>query len=165
MFDCSSVRLLKCSGVQVFNCSSFRLLKCSVVQVLRDCHNNDLGSFHTDYRGEFYTLKNKSLYRYFPEYTDSECLLSTSQNENIPETVKIYPNPVFSGQDIVIEHTGNKVLQIEIIDQLGRILAKYFTSETTVSALSIPDMKSGTYFIRISDKETGKQIIKLLAII
>ena len=78
--------------------------------------------------------------------------------------IKIYPNPVFAGQEIVIDLSGDGSYNIQLTDQLGRIVAKSFIPNKSVSTFYIPNVLPGTYFVRISENETGNLITKLLTI-
>ena len=130
----------------------------------RHCHNIDIGQFYVDHNNEFYARNKEKIYRFFPEYTAPECLFSSTKDNNAMNYIKIYPNPVFAGQEIVIDLSGDGSYNIQLTDQLGRIVAKSFIPNKSVSTFYIPNVLPGTYFVRISENETGNLITKLLTI-
>jgi len=86
---------------------------------------------------------------------------STSLEDGFSENNKphIYPNPTNSGFVIDLENTG--VSTIEIFDLYGKSISHVQTQNSKVSYTN-PNLKSGIYFVRISDSNNNTYIQKLL---
>ena len=111
----------------------------------------DWVAFGEDVNGELYisSLTGGNVYRL------TDALLSIDDNDL--NSVKIYPNPAktniyldFSGQS-----SANST-EISIFDIQGKIVKTFTRTNETVQSLSISELKSGFYVLKISS-ENGAQ--------
>ncbi|MGV3609917.1 MAG: lamin tail domain-containing protein [Fluviicola sp.] len=87
-----------------------------------------------------------------------DCFLSV--NEHSLNTVSIYPNPSANG--VLYINTNNTIETIEIVDLLGKVVAKEVRNDQSTAAVVTTDkIKKGAYLIRINfaDKSTSQQSI------
>jgi hypothetical protein len=98
------------------------------------------------------TLSYKSLT--WNDNCDYTSIVSTSNINN----AKVYPNP--AKDFIVIEHTSNKTINIEILDELGRNIYVFYAKENQYK-LSLATFQSGIYFLKIIN-ESNLQYIKFI---
>lgn len=65
--------------------------------------------------------------------------------------LKIYPNPATNG-----EVNFNKIVSVEVFDALGKLVL----NETSTNKLNVQNLKQGLYFVKSSDGEVAKLMIK-----
>jgi len=78
------------------------------------------------------------------------------------DSIKVFPNPARAGGEIKIEwkraNTGDYIIDLyNLQGQLIQSSAVKIESETAVFAFHIPQVTPGSYFLRLSDKKTGKK--------
>jgi hypothetical protein len=73
--------------------------------------------------------------------------------------IKLYPNPVVSGQFLNIEYDGHKTMVVEIFDFTGKRVMNSFTTNGSVNTSSLP---AGAYFCRISIEGIKPYVTKFL---
>jgi hypothetical protein len=66
-------------------------------------------------------------------------------------SLKVYPNPVTNG-----ELSFNKIVSVEVYDALGKVVLQ----ESNVNRLNVQTLKSGLYFVKSSEGEVVKLMIK-----
>jgi hypothetical protein len=66
-------------------------------------------------------------------------------------SLKVYPNPVING-----EVSFNKIVSVEVYDALGKVVLQ----ESNVNRLNVQTLKSGLYFVKSSEGEVVKLMIK-----
>jgi hypothetical protein len=66
-------------------------------------------------------------------------------------SLKVYPNPVTNG-----ELSFNKIVSVEVYDALGKVVLQ----ESSVNRLNVQTLKSGLYFVKSSEGEVVKLMIK-----
>ncbi len=74
--------------------------------------------------------------------------------------VKIYPNPVSTGEAIHIEHDQVMPMTLEIISSQGTVI-QTLTNITSISEISLPPFVSGKYYFRFTS-DSGSQTIPVL---
>jgi hypothetical protein len=74
-----------------------------------------------------------------------QALIITSIENIENNRVSIYPNPSTS----TINVEGDGIQTVNIIDNFGRIVKKYYPNGNKINTINIEDLKSGFYFIRI----------------
>ena len=87
-----------------------------------------------------------------------DCFLSVG--ENTLNSVSIFPNPSANG--VLYINTNNTIETIEIVDLLGKVVAKEVKNDQSTAAVVTTDkIKKGAYLIRINfaDKSTSQQSI------
>lgn len=87
-----------------------------------------------------------------------DCFLSVGENSF--NTVSIYPNPSANG--VLYINTNNTIETIEIVDLLGKVVAKEVKNDQSTAAVVTTDkIKKGAYLIRINfaDKSSSQQSI------
>jgi hypothetical protein len=85
----------------------------------------------------------------------------TKNKDTVANTFKIYPNPVLSGSNVTLEwkekEEGYYIAQL--VNQSGQVI---FTKEIWIDAearvlnLDLPTVTAGSYFIRVTNKKSGK---------
>jgi hypothetical protein len=65
--------------------------------------------------------------------------------------LKVYPNPATNG-----EVNLNKIVSVEVFDALGKVVL----NETNTNKLNVQNLKPGLYFVKSSDGEVAKLMIK-----
>lgn len=88
-----------------------------------------------------------------------DCFLSISENKL--NTVSIYPNPSANG--ILYINTNNAIETIEVVDLLGKVVAKEVKNDqSTAAVVALTDkLRKGSYLVRINftDKSSSQQSI------
>lgn len=88
-----------------------------------------------------------------------DCVLGL--NENKLNTVSIYPNPSANG--VLYINTNNAIETIEIVDLLGKVVAKEVRNDQSSAAVvTLTDkLRKGSYLVRINftDKSSSQQSI------
>ncbi|WP_430403542.1 lamin tail domain-containing protein [Fluviicola sp.] len=88
-----------------------------------------------------------------------DCFLGL--NENKLNTLSIYPNP--SADGILYINTNNAIETIEIVDLLGKVVAKEVRNDqSTAAVVTLTDkLRKGSYLVRINftDKSSSQQSI------
>lgn len=98
----------------------------------------------------------------YPTYQPTEgCFFSSTENLETYQSVEIFPNP--SEGDFFIKNENQLSFQLEILDQLGRVILKHNPSEA-VDYFSIPRINGkGIYFVKLTFEDQRilmKKIIK-----
>ena len=82
-------------------------------------------------------------------------------SEEVPNLFKVIPNPVLSGESINIEwkqsEEGEYILQI--FNQAGQLVLNktmWIDKEARVLNLEVPHVAAGSYFLRMTNKHSGK---------
>lgn len=88
------------------------------------------------------------------------CVLGLSENSK-ENGMALYPNPASSQVTIAYESTGTKT--IGVIDLSGRTVLER-TMNGNTAELSVRDLKKGTYFVRVTDLDAQKSVMKQLVI-
>jgi hypothetical protein len=74
--------------------------------------------------------------------------------------IKLYPNPVKSGEALTIESTGNTLpgpITVEISDMSGQKKAQYlFSSFNTTTVIPLPELPAGQYILKVIN---GKNVL------
>lgn len=88
-----------------------------------------------------------------------DCFLSVGENKL--NTVSIYPNPSANG--VLYINTNNAIETIEIVDLLGKVVAKEVKNDqSTAAVISLTEkLRKGSYLVRINftDKSSSQQSI------
>ena len=81
---------------------------------------------------------------------------STSIEDNVTDKVKIYPNPAEEVVYLDIADSQNKIKTIELYNLKGeKLKIKRDFEEQEITKISIEDIPSGIYFIRLINKKTA----------
>lgn len=88
--------------------------------------------------------------------------VSIKESENISESnYKIYPNPTNS--NITIESKNEKIIELVVIDRLGKLVLKVQPLSNRVD-INVDELKSGMYFLKIKDskgkEDTYRQVVE-----
>ncbi|MBT8272020.1 MAG: T9SS type A sorting domain-containing protein [Flavobacteriaceae bacterium] len=86
------------------------------------------------------------------EYLNGEIRRETLGVENITETInslRIYPNPVSSGDEININFNSNIDAEIMIYDLTGKLVMKDNISSSSTKSLNISTVNNGIYLLQI----------------
>lgn len=81
-------------------------------------------------------------------------IISTSRGNS---DTRIFPNPVKLGDDIIIHSIASD--QIDIIDQLGRMIKRIDTSELSETSINTSEFTSGLYYLRMSNSGEVTSIV------
>ena len=73
--------------------------------------------------------------------------------------IKIYPNPLNKGDNLIIEHKGVKITGIEVMNILGKKIAFNSNHENGSTNINFYNIAKGIYFISIAD-DSGNKIQK-----
>jgi aminopeptidase N len=119
----------------------------------------DLKNFSTIVSVEFdpdlWILSKGNTVNYIPTPT---------QDINIQSSMKLSPNPVENELTIACKNERNESVQIELINALGQVVfiekREAFVGENNM-VLSIPTIKSGMYFLRLSSSR-GQAVKKFM---
>ncbi len=88
------------------------------------------------------------------------CLLTNTSNQlQLKEAIKVYPNPFSSSTTILFSESGKHQLEVE--DMTGRILQK-FTCNGQQYELKRGNLASGMYFIKVTDAQNNVYVSKIL---
>ena len=84
-------------------------------------------------------------------------------NENMVNTLSIYPNPAVNETFVTIENAG--LNEVSVYDIQGRLISKesVMANEGDQARLSTETLTSGVYFVRVSndgDVRTAKLVVK-----
>jgi len=82
--------------------------------------------------------------------------LSVADKKNINSQFLIYPNP--TGSAINIETSGEKIMQLEVSDLMGKVM---LTKNTVENTIDISSLSSGTYILNITT-QSGKNAQRIL---
>ncbi len=84
--------------------------------------------------------------------------VSSVKNNALTSSINVFPNPTINEIEINVELDQTEIIEIEILDVLGRLLI--LKSGQSNSNINIPtsDLNAGTYYIRIKDTEGNKGI-------
>ncbi|OYT12530.1 MAG: hypothetical protein B6I18_00050 [Bacteroidetes bacterium 4572_112] len=70
--------------------------------------------------------------------------------------IKLFPNPLNKGDNLVIEHKGVQIKEIELMNILGKKIAFNSNSENGSTIISFYDIAKGIYFVSIIDSYGNK---------
>lgn len=73
-------------------------------------------------------------------------------NENVFNSLKIYPNPTVNGE-ITLSNSFN-IKNIELYSLLGNQIKSFYTNQTELK-INVSDVPKGTYFLVIKSKDTS----------
>ncbi|WP_299129763.1 T9SS type A sorting domain-containing protein, partial [uncultured Winogradskyella sp.] len=90
--------------------------------------------------------------------TDCDALSIDEFDSNF--NINIYPNPTKSNINIEFEANRALELDIQIIDMLGKIVYRNNSKNQSALSFNISDLENGTYFMNITDLESGSRIVK-----
>ena len=90
----------------------------------------------------------------------SECMLA-SDSEVIFQPISLYPNPTSEFIKLNIEFQPKK---IEIIDLYGKVIKSHKTENMNKDTISIIDLSSGLYFLRVFPHNGKSLLIKFVKI-
>lgn len=131
--------------------------------VLNYLDNDDDGdgvlTKNEDYNGNFNPSDDDTNANSIPDYLEQGVALGAT-GFDFESGISIYPNPAFDM--ISIENTtGKSIKEVSLYSVSGQ-LVKTFTTEKTVQNLSISNLQSGIYFvkIRLEDKIINTKLIK-----
>lgn len=88
------------------------------------------------------------------------CVLGLIENTK-ENALSLYPNPASSQVTVNCDSEGSKT--ISVIDVSGRTVMSQEMNEH-VYVLSVRDLKKGTYFVHVLDRDTQKSLVKQLII-
>lgn len=81
---------------------------------------------------------------------NSDCTVGVEEAKT--NVFSLYPNP--ANDDLTIQSKGKSTIQsIEIIDAKGTLITA-FNPNNTITTLSVNDLATGLYFVKITDKES-----------
>ena len=85
------------------------------------------------------------------------------------DSIKVFPNPVKSGNEIKIEWRKAEIAEytIDLYNLQGQVIQSSFTkinSETTVFTFHIPQVTPGSYVLRLINKKSGKKHVEKIII-
>jgi hypothetical protein len=92
--------------------------------------------------------------------TGTDCDALSIDEFDLSFDVNIYPNP--SRGIVNISYSGTRTLDVEIqvIDILGKQVYELSTVINNEATIDMSNMENGTYFINITEAETGSRIVK-----
>jgi hypothetical protein len=93
----------------------------------------------------------------------------TQNDKTFVPMIKIYPNPVLSGTSINLgcEKLKEGYYNIQLFNQSGQQIFNkqtWIDAEAQVLNIDIPSIASGNYFLRLTNKETGKNFTEKIII-
>lgn len=88
----------------------------------------------------------------------SYSLIRSVRGQGQKSKVIVYPNPSNDGNVNIVFEDFNGIRDVQVIDMGGRIVKQW--KSITNNNLSIENLKTGIYTVRILDIETGKQDIE-----
>jgi len=140
-------------------------LKAWALNMLFEWHQNDpVSEKEINRNNEVYDIQNnRNPFIDVPFYADQIWFSTTgTQDFFIDEyDVSIFPNPASKQINIRLSlDATSRNLELNIMDQTGRILKSKTTTETARFAIDLENLKSGMYFITIHDSENNIQITK-----
>lgn len=74
--------------------------------------------------------------------------------------ISVYPNP--ATDQLTLNHLPDNDLQIRILNSQGKICISTVTKKSNSLSLSLDNLESGIYFIRISDSESNEFSMKFI---
>ena len=92
--------------------------------------------------------------------------VSTPENENIVENIRVYPNPIIDNGYISFEAKENAVLTYAIYDMLGKQIS--YTENLNISSgqknisIAADELKNGMYFVKLSVNEKLPETIRFI---
>lgn len=112
-----------------------------------------------DYNGNFNPSDDDTNSNSIPDYLEQGVALGTISFD-LENGISIYPNPAF--EMISIENTTGKIINEVSVYAVNGQLVKKFNTDKSVQNLSISDLQSGIYFvkIRLEDKVINAKLIK-----
>ena len=101
-------------------------------------------------------LLNDGIWEYI---NDLLCVTHIAEEADVEiSTVQVYPNP--ANESISVK-SSSVMVNIDILNQLGRVVRSVKANSTSV-LLSVDDLSSGTYLVRITDQIGNLQTINLI---
>ncbi len=90
-------------------------------------------------------------------------------NNNTARFFTVYPNPVLSGSSLSIDwkQTEEGYYILQLIDQSGKSVNSqeiWIDGESRFLSISIPSVAAGTYFLRMTNKSSGKHFTEKVII-
>ena len=90
-----------------------------------------------------------------------DSVFTTIKNFLFNDAFKVYPNPAKSGSAIRIEikNTEAEELQIELLNLLGQMISSSIINsyeKSSIITYQLPNIIGGSYFIRITNRKSGK---------
>jgi hypothetical protein len=91
---------------------------------------------------------------FYKRYSEANCDGLDGINEaDKSEVLKLYPNPV--NDELVVNYTGNKLYNIEIINSLGIKMMGQNNLSSASNSLNVKSLKPGVYFLIIKNDKTS----------
>lgn len=131
-----------------------------------------LASFTNSYKQGAYSYKyaiaeddqNKLYFRLKRRDINGEVFYSDVLSVNLygaaGKSLYLYPNPSSRYINVNFNQAGNKTWQVDILSADGRLLQRGFYANTNTAHIEFTEkMKTGTYFMRVTDKQTQQNYI------
>ena len=119
------------------------------------CCNSGSGSF------KLTTDDGEVIHQSNGDFGFSESVKITIDNIDFePEKIQLYPNPSFDGIINVLGFVSG--LKFEIYSQLGQ---KVYEGDLTSNQISVQGLIESLYYIKISNTETGENIVKPIILV
>ena len=131
-----------------------------------------VASFTNNYKQGIYSYKyaiteddqNKLYFRLKRRDMSSEVFYSDVRSVNLlgaaGKSLYLYPNPSGKFINVNFNQTGNKNWQVDILSADGRLVQRGYYANTNTAHIEFSEkMKTGTYFMRVTDKQTQQNYI------
>ncbi len=95
--------------------------------------------------------------------TDDFIAMTTSViNHTSPITIQLSPNPIFTNQTLNITYPNQQPILIQLYDISGKVILEQQSNGQNQHYIQMPDLSVGTYFVKIVEEKTGKQVMQKL---
>jgi hypothetical protein len=111
---------------------------------------------------DFLKVGGKVQYRLKMVDQDETFTFSPVRTVNAEGTIEmnVYPNPATSYVMINTKNGASEQLNIQLFNQAGQMMKQ--VNGTGNSVISVSDLKTGSYFVRVSGKNTATQTFQLM---
>ena len=75
------------------------------------------------------------------------------------QSISIYPNPVQKVLTVNIPKSIQKAIVLNVFDMMGKSVGQHKFDANQNISVDVASLKSGVYFLRISDLKTGELLI------
>ena len=108
---------------------------------------------HSDYYGPYFKCYHDNEIDYKKQQSFNCDGFNSINDKNVPETIKLYPNPV--ANELILEYSGNIPFYFEIINNLGIRMTEQNNLTSVLTSVKVESLKPGVYYLIIKNDKTS----------